>query len=148
VFKKIVVPLDGSDVAECALEGIKRVTGEGGEVVLLRVIEPPDNFVSAQISPDMLRKAEKQAASASTKYLDSVAERLQAMGVNVRTEVIWGRPAEGIVDYARGKKADLIILSTHGRSGLGRLAFGSVADKVMRTASLPVLIVRPMDQKC
>ena len=148
MFNKIVVPLDGSDVAECALEGIKRVTGEGGEVVLLRVIEPPDNFVSAQISADQLRKAEKMAASESNKYLTAVAERLQAMGVNAKSEVIWGRPAEGIVDYARGKKADLIIISTHGRSGLGRLAFGSVADRVMRTATMPVLIVRPMDKKC
>jgi nucleotide-binding universal stress UspA family protein len=143
VFKKVVVPLDGSDVAESALEIIRRVIGEGSEVVLLRVIEPPDNFVSAQISPDMLRKAEQLAASESNKYLAGVAARLQAKGVNTRGEVVWGRAAEGIVDYAQTKQADLIIISTHGRSGLGRLAFGSVADKVIRTASLPVLVVRP-----
>jgi nucleotide-binding universal stress UspA family protein len=146
VFKKVVVPLDGSAVAESALEIISRVIGESSEVVLLRVIEPPDHFLSAQISPDMLRKAEQLAASESNKYLAGVAARLQALGVNTRGEVIWGRAADGIMDYARTKQADLIIISTHGRSGLGRLAFGSVAEKVIRTASLPVLVVRPGDK--
>jgi nucleotide-binding universal stress UspA family protein len=147
VFRKIVVPLDGSNLAECALDGIKRVTGEGSEVVLLRVIEPPDSFVSASISADMLRKAEQLAAADSNKYLAEVAARLKAMGINARGEAIWGRAAEGIVDYARNKQADLILISTHGRSGLGRLAFGSVAEKVIRTANLPVLVVRPSDNK-
>jgi len=77
------------------------------------------------------------------QYLDRIATGIQAEGLQVQTEVFIGSPARSILDYARDHAVDLIALETHGRSGAARLVRGSVADKIVRGAGVPVLLHRP-----
>ena len=133
---KILVPLDGSTLAESALWKPAELAN-GGTVSLLRAAEahtlPGADPVDAQVSA--VREAEE--------YLGSVVNRLQGKGVkNVETHVWYGPPASAIVEAAQVQKADLIVMSTHGRSGVGRLILGSVAESVLRGTRTPILVVR------
>jgi len=94
---------------------------------------PPRRFVA-----ETFGKKEKQA----DKYLGIIAEKLEAKGLKVHTEVLFWPPAEAIAAYAEQNGADIIVMSSHGRSGLSRWAHGSVADKVLRASCVPVLMVR------
>jgi nucleotide-binding universal stress UspA family protein len=135
-FDKVLVPLDGSTLAEAALWKAAEMA-DGGTVSLLRAAEahtlPGADPVDAQVTA--VREAEE--------YLASAAKRLRATGVkNVETHVWYGPPASAIVEAAQAQKADLIVMSTHGRSGLGRLVLGSVAESVLRGTRAPILVVR------
>jgi nucleotide-binding universal stress UspA family protein len=88
--------------------------------------------------PEATGKKEKQAQ----RYLDRVAKTLTTKGINVSTEVLLWKPAEAIVGYAKQYGCDLIVMASHGRSGPSRWAHGSVADKVLRSSCIPVLMVR------
>jgi nucleotide-binding universal stress UspA family protein len=77
------------------------------------------------------------------QYLAKIEKRLRDSGLNVRSEVLIGKPAETIVQYASENRASLIVMSTHGRSGPGRWVFGSVAEKVLHGVTTPILLVRP-----
>ena len=85
-----------------------------------------------------LGKMQRQAQ----RYLDRIAKGLEAKGINVRTEVLLGKPAEEIASFAEQNGADIIAMSSHGRSGPSRWAYGSVADRVLRASCIPVLMVR------
>ena len=145
MYKKILVPLDGSDLAECALAHVKAIASGCyvPEVVLLGVHEPlpTDGIMYAQLGDGWQDEFRKKRHSGTKQYLDNVAADLRNSGINVFTEVVEGTPAEAILDYAKKKNVDLIIMSTHGRSGVVRWAMGSVTDKVMRHAVVPVLAV-------
>jgi nucleotide-binding universal stress UspA family protein len=147
MYSKILVPLDSSELAECSLEHVKRNTSTNGasEVILLRVVEPTNSNDAAAWAQAgyMLADVERKNKDIAKKYLSQVEERLRSEGISARAEVIEGRAAESIIDYAEQNKVDLIIMSTHGRSGISRFAFGSVADKVARHSPIPVLIVSP-----
>lgn len=137
---KILVPLDGSTLAEAALPKALELVGEnpGASLLLLRAAEafalPGSDPTEAQI--EVVREAEN--------YLDSVAARLGEGGAGrVRTSVWYGPAAHAIVEAAHVTKADLIVMSTHGRSGLGRLMLGSVAESVLRGTRTPILLLRP-----
>ena len=93
---------------------------------------------SQQLVPEATGKKEKQAQ----RYLDRVAKTLTTKGINVGTEVLLWKPAEAIVGYAKQYGCDLIVMASHGRSGPSRWAHGSVADKVLRSSCIPVLMVR------
>jgi nucleotide-binding universal stress UspA family protein len=134
---KIMVPLDGSRLAEVALPEAFDFGRRGAMVLLLRAAEgtrlpaadPTDSQVAA------VREAEG--------YLASMAARARNAGVSkVETSVWYGPPAESIIDAARARGIDLIIMSTHGRSGLGRLVLGSVAETVLRGTTTPILLLR------
>ena len=134
---KILVPLDGSTLAEAALWKAIDLAGPDATVSLLRAAEahtmPGADPVDAQVVA--VREAEE--------YLGGVARRLADAGVRkVETHVWYGAPAGAIVEAARVQKADLITMSTHGRSGLGRLILGSVAEAVLRGTTTPILVVR------
>jgi nucleotide-binding universal stress UspA family protein len=163
MYKKILVPLDGSKLAECALphvEGLAKACNTG-EVVLVSVTERVQGFrvlegedqeisrpgggllepsqpVSPRFIPEAFGKKEKQAQ----RYLARIAKNLAAKGLNVSTEVLLWKPAEAIVGYAEQSGCDLIVMATHGRSGISRWAYGSVADKVLRSSCIPVLMIR------
>ncbi len=144
MYRKILLPLDGSELAECALPHMEAVARgcEAADVILLRVVEPlnlPGDYV---ISPGDRERTEKEHRADAGKYLAQLKSRLDGKGLSLQTEVIEGRVAEGIVDYAAGHGVDLIVMATHGRSGISRWALGSVADRVVRLASVPVLMVR------
>jgi nucleotide-binding universal stress UspA family protein len=126
----MLVPLDGSKLAESVLphvEALAKQRGAKPEVVLVRAFEP--------LSTGPGREAPQQ-------YLSGIEQRLSAAGLTVRSEVLEGDPAKEIVDYANEKPINLVVMATHGRSGIGRWAYGSVADKVLRRASRPVFLVR------
>jgi len=135
---KILVPLDGSILAEAALSAACDFAArDGATISLLRAAEamprPGSDVVEAQVTA--VREAEE--------YLASVVRRLADRRITrVETHVWYGPPAAAIVEAAAVQKADLIVMSTHGRSGLGRLVLGSVAESVLRGTTAPILVVR------
>ncbi len=146
MYKKILVPLDGSEFSECSLEDIKELTADsrGIEVTLYRVLEPfPENLSKYNIGEGIRREAMKAAEADAKGYLSKLADRLKKAGLNVKIAVSEGRPADKILDYARDSAIELIVMTTHGRSGPSRFAFGSVAEKVIRNSTVPVLSISP-----
>lgn len=144
-YKKILVPLDGSRLAEQALEDVKAVVSENKTclIILIRVVEPLlPIYVKDSISAEHYKAAEEKLESEAKDYLMELAEELMRGGMRVEVELIVGGMAdEVILDYAKEKKVDLIVMSTHGRSGVARWIFGSVAQRVIRHSSVPVLLV-------
>jgi len=133
VYRKIVVPLDGSEIAESILPHVKDMAvAHQAEVILLRVLSATGVLPSA---------AEREAMEARN-YLSAVEERLKRQGVNARFTIRHGEDAAEIIDYAEVNDVDLIAMSSHGRSGVGRWIFGSVAEKVLRGTNKPILLVR------
>jgi len=137
MFKRILVPLDGSKLAEGIIPLVEELAKvHQGEVTLFRVAlahtfpgaDPTDHQVK------VTRNAEE--------YLNEVDAKLKGAGVNVNAVVCYGRDAEEIVRYAKDENMDLIAMSTHGRTGLGQFLLGSVASKVIHTATVPILLHR------
>ena len=145
MYRKILVPLDASDLAECSLVHVKAIAKglQVPEVVLLSVMEPVNPAVIGQANIGILRDAEKQVREVAEAYLAEVADDLKEAGVAAQGVVLSGRPDEEILDYVSKNQVDLIIMSTHGRSGVTRWLFGSVADRVIHHASVPVMVVSP-----
>jgi nucleotide-binding universal stress UspA family protein len=136
--KTVLVPLDGSSLAEEALAPASGFAHDGAALLILRAAEAP---ATPFTDPNEAQIAVIQEAEL---YLASVADRLRRVGVtNVETSVWYGAPVEGIAEAAQFRKVDLIVMSTHGRSGLGRLVLGSVAEGVVRATSIPILLLRP-----
>ena len=149
MFQKILVPLDGSKLAECALPYAEELAKgcNTEEVVLVSVterikgyrpIEDPSGALEQRLIPEAVGKKERQAQ----RYLGKIAKALEAKGIRARTEVLLGNPAEEIAIFAKYNSADVIVMSSHGRSGPSRWTHGSVADKIFRASCVPVLMVR------
>ena len=137
VFKRILVPLDGSIPAENAIGTATALAAGGATVMLLRAAEAHvlPGVDPTEMQVDVVREAEE--------CLARVAARLQRDGIkSVETSVWYGAPVSAIVDATQLRGADLIVMSTHGRSGLGRLILGSVAEAVLRSTTTPILLVR------
>lgn len=146
MYKKILAPLDGSELSECTLEHLKAIaTGcQIPEVVLLRVVEPlPHVYGDGGLPPGWHDEAQKKAEEFARDYLAKVAVSLKKEGISAETALVSGRAADAILDYAREHQVDLIIMSTHGRSGVTRWVMGGVADRVVRHSLVPVLTVSP-----
>jgi len=149
----ILVPLDGSKLAEVVLPYAKELgTRLNARITFLQVIRygmPADALegVTAATIEAMEEETEREVQAASD-YLSRLAGDWQAEGIDARWQVARvirlprGTPAPKIIDLAHSLGADLIAMSTHGRSGLGRVFFGSVADEVLREAGTPVLLIR------
>jgi nucleotide-binding universal stress UspA family protein len=147
MYKKILVTLDGSELSECVIPHLEKFRKgfPESEIILLRVVEPVDSTVAAHadvISPEQWKARENAMVVDAANYLTQVAGRLDQGGARVHSNVITGRVEDRITDYANEEKVDLIIMATHGRSGVSRWVRGSVADKVLRMAHIPVLMVR------
>jgi len=145
MYKKILAPLDGSGFSECSLEHVRTVAigCQVPEVVLLMVVEPIKTIAYAETSGDWVAEKEKHNQAEAEKYLSELAENLEGEGVVVQAAVVHGNPAEEILDYAKNNQVGLIVMSTHGRSGISRWAFGSVTDRILRHSAVPVLITPP-----
>jgi nucleotide-binding universal stress UspA family protein len=135
---KVLVPLDGSKLAESALADAVDLVAEGGVVVLVRAAEahvmPGMDPILAQI--DVVAEAER--------YLSALKTELEERGIrNLETHVWYGPPAASIIEAVSAYKADLIVMTTHGRSGVGRLIYGSVAESVLRGTTVPIFLRRP-----
>lgn len=150
MYRRILVPLDGSKLAECVLPHVA-VLAKGcntEEVILVSVTERLTGRTRAPEISELshttgevtlpVGKMERQAQ----RYLRRIAKKLQAKGITVQTKVLLGKPAEEIAAYAEDAGCELIVMASHGRSGLSRWAFGSVADKVFRASRIPILMVR------
>ena len=152
MYKKILVPLDGSKLAECALNHVKKLFqgSPGGEVVLLNaiVIEIPWRELNAEedghaINFDYNAFA-KTFMDESRRYLARVQNLLASEGIKVKTETIESNgPSHTITDYAQKNGVDLIVIATHGYTGMEKMMLGSIALKVLHESNVPVLLIRP-----
>jgi nucleotide-binding universal stress UspA family protein len=148
VFKQILIPLDGSALAEQILPyalALGRLTQ--AEYTLLQAIPPMVRAYGTELyGAGWDDQVLEQARTNARAYLDGVAAPLRAEGLRVRTVVVDEFPVGAILEYARAQAVDLIALATHGRSGVARWLLGGVADKVVRGATLPVLLYRPQSE--
>jgi nucleotide-binding universal stress UspA family protein len=145
MYSKILVPVDGSDTALVGLkEAIRLAKNQGGKLCLIHVVDELvldysyGSGVYAGTVIDSLREGGK-------KLLDDAQALVRQSGVEVESilvETIGGPAAASIVEQARSWKADLIVMGTHGRRGLRRLALGSDAEQVIRSSPVPILLVR------
>jgi nucleotide-binding universal stress UspA family protein len=151
LLQRVLIPLDGSELAEQILEPALELGGlMQAEYLLLRVVEPVpvlgydiSGFAMEDAEKPMLRQLEDEAQI----YLERVAERLRDRSLHVQTKVLVQPSVAGaILNEARAHASNLIALATHGRGGLARLLLGSVADKVLRGAATPVLVYRPLNK--
>jgi nucleotide-binding universal stress UspA family protein len=150
MFERILVPLDGSKVGEAALSVIEQLVSRcvpvvKVEITLLGVITLLRHWVvvgeaSAPVSytEDELKLIRQRVMD----YLNQTAESMKTRGLTIKTMVTSGNAADEILKAADEIHADLIAMSTHGRSGWRRLAFGSITDKVLHSSKIPVLMVR------
>ena len=150
MYERILVPLDGSKIGEAALPYVEELVTKllpktKVEVTLLQVLSSLTYYVIAgEASPPVPYTEEEIAllGKQAMDYLNQAGETLSGKGVVVTTKVVMGNAAEEIIRAADETNADLVAMSTHGRSGLSRWAFGSVADRVLRGGSKPVLVIR------
>src|SRR5919202_3071227 len=148
MFQQIMVPLDGSELAERALPCAERLAvATGATLHLVHVVElaPPLTwpFAPAYLPGSVYDDVVAQETQQATAYLDKMRERVAASGVHVRTEQMVGLAAPSLLDYECDAGIDLVVMSSHGRSGMARFALGSVADRLLRHGGAPVLLVRP-----
>lgn len=144
-YKKIVVPIDGSGWSERAIPhavDIARISN--GEIILLHVLKPPLHEYADSLALSGNDEQINHIRESIKQKLLALRSQLRSEGVNCRVQVIEAvGVAAQIEDYVKDEKADLVVMSTHGRSGLGRFVFGSVAHKVMHSVDIPVLLIRP-----
>jgi nucleotide-binding universal stress UspA family protein len=170
MYRRILVTLDGSKLSEAVLPLLEQfVTGTDASVTILRVAELPEHTtVGASKAPESLasvgagpgtisgpvrRLVETRGQAVGRVrdevegYLEEKARALRAKGIEVESANRLGHPAEEIIDYATSHEVDVIMMSTHGRSGLGQVLFGSIARRVLSSGVKPVLLVRPGAEK-
>lgn len=146
--RKILVLLDGSELAESVLPHVETLAKQQGpdlvDIVLLGVCEamPVAAYYYSTVPidwEDYIARCKRE----DEQYLSKIEKRLKDTGLKAHPELLMGKPADAIIDYVSKKPVDLIVMSTHGRSGLGRWVFGSVAEKILHGTSTPIFLVRP-----
>ena len=160
MYQRIVVPLDGSPLAEAVLpHAVALAQALGAEIHLVEVVPLETELVNmgfmdpgylgALAIPDMesLTRAMEGRASQANQYLQAKAAELQQQGLRTHTAILRGDPAGQVIQYAGEGDAALITISSHGRSGISRIVFGSVAGKVVRHAGIPVLVITPREKE-
>jgi nucleotide-binding universal stress UspA family protein len=148
MYEKIMVPLDGSELAECVLPHVEGfIKGcHVSNVVFVRVVEP----ITAPVGNVYIGREESRERESTRKsdvkdyldYLNQIVDRLKHEGTELHSEVLVGRVADSLADYTEKNDIDLILIATHGRSGVTRWVRGSIADKILRSSNAPVLMVR------
>lgn len=166
-YTKILVPLDGSELAAQALPRAEELAREtGAQLILLRVLETSTSFLTALptaggpgmgsgtglntigvVAINRDDAGHQQILDDAKESLDDLAASLRHRKVAAEAEIDTGDPATQIVDYAATHAVDLIVMSSHGRTGLARLTHGSVASKVRQAATCEVMVVRPVFSK-
>ena len=146
MYKRILLPLDGSKVAEQALpHAIAQAENFQAQLILLKVLEflPKERSLSGKLVKD----AYELTITDAQEYLAGMAGRVQEYDLRVRVATVEGRPHAEIIQFAEANKVDLIVMCTRGHSGISRWLMGSVADRVIRGASVPVLLVHAKENK-
>ena len=143
-YKHILIPLDGSELAELALDDALTIAHlSQAEVTLFHVVPPLESGIIMDFNhPIYVDQQWSSQKLLALEYLNKVYKRLGNNSTKIRKVVETGPAAETIIDYAHQHPIDLIVMSTHGRSGLKRWVYGSIADKVLRAAGVPVLLIR------
>jgi len=153
--RTLLVPLDGSDRAETVLPHVEALARQHAiepvTVTLIRVCDPPiaPSYYSPELSGvplnwgEFMEQEMTRCKHAATEYLTGITRRLEDQGVKVESEVLVGKAADEIIDYAGKNPFSILILSTHGRSGLSRLVYGSVAESILLAVSNPILLTKP-----
>ena len=150
MYSKIMVPLDGSELAECVLPHVAAIaTGcKIATVVFVRVIDPGTVSASLPAQGELgaqeknRRQTEAHRKENAETYLKKIIETVDLENAALRYEVLEGRVADTLADWAEKNEVDLIVIASHGRSGIGRWVMGSVADRIMRSVCIPVLMIR------
>jgi nucleotide-binding universal stress UspA family protein len=150
-YTKILLTLDGSELALLALPHARAMAQSfSAELILLQVIEDLTakqlHYVPSELLVDVERYSAKQLQSAvedAQQELDALVAQLHAESIPARSIVKVGEAAATIIDFAATENVDLIVMSTHGRTGLARWVYGSVAEKVSQAAPCPTLLIRP-----
>ncbi len=170
--KTILIPLDGSPFSLQIIESVKQfLPPEAHSIILLKVEAEPIGLVAGPAQPasaagssyvstyhshqDALRahhpiyasQEEESTTSVVRGEMQSAMKQLSAWGYSVELAVRFGEPVEEIVHFAESRKIDLVAMTTHGRSGLRRILFGSVAAELVRRVDLPILLLRPVAQR-
>jgi len=145
MYKKIVVTLDGSKLAECVFPHVKALaeTCAVKQIVFVRVVEPLQPFSeSFALSESMIKKISVEHEQEAKKYLKEVLEKNKFEGIDVQAQVLVGKIPESIIKFVKKHNMQLILIATHGRSGIGIFMLGSIADRILRSSPVPVLMVR------
>jgi nucleotide-binding universal stress UspA family protein len=141
---RILAPTDFSDLSKQGLKSaLELAQSFGAKLLLIHVVEPPpypvEGILPSPLDSTLLDDLERQANQEISKMLAN----MQGSAVEVEGRVVVGVPYRKIVEVAEEEKADLLVVTTHGRTGLVHLVMGSVAEKIVRTAPCPVLTIRP-----
>jgi nucleotide-binding universal stress UspA family protein len=146
MYNNILVPLDGSTLAECVLPHVESLVkgGQTKSVTFIRVVEPVYLPGGGEFAFSHLdhQKIEAEAFAQAQEYIKKVVDQSQYTGVNIQEKVIQGKVADSLSEYAEKNNVDLIVIATHGRSGISRWVWGSVADRILRSVHVPVLMIR------
>jgi nucleotide-binding universal stress UspA family protein len=150
MYRKIMVPLDGSELAECVLPHVQAIaTGcKAAGVVFVRVIPPihlQANVPAEGIlgfNEEKFEQMEAQRKQTADAYLKKIVESTRIEGADLSYEVLEGSVSTTLSHWAEDNKVDLIVIASHGRSGISRWVYGSVADRLLRSACVPVLMIR------
>lgn len=148
MINRILVPLDGSRIAECVLPYAEEMGQKlGAEVVLVSITDRVKAFMpledlSARYGVKMIPETVCSIEDQAGQYLDAVKQKLEKKGVRVSREIICGKTAEEITVFADTQRIDLVIMSSHGRSGPSKLTHGKVAQEVLKKVKAPVMIIK------
>lgn len=139
----VVFPTDFSDLSLKALPLARRMAAVlDAELHCVYAVEEPHIYATLDMGPVAIPTAEELAASAESRLQSFVADQVKGLDHTVHASVLTGRPAEEIANYARKVNADMIVMTTHGHSGVKHVILGSTTEAVLRHASCPVLSVR------
>ncbi|HET9392445.1 MAG TPA: universal stress protein [Candidatus Rubrimentiphilum sp.] len=143
MFKQIIVPIDGSDCAEKAIEVAAVLAKEqGATCTVCMVVDIAQAAGLGFATPELVSGWLKTVQTQAEVVVLEAAARLMVKGVPAKTEVVEGHPTDAILQVAKKHRGDIIVMGSHGRTGLRRLFLGSVAESVLRSADIPVLVVR------
>lgn len=144
MIKRIVVPLDGSKVAEAVLPHVQDLAKAlGAELVLVRAIHQGGLIQGRYVlSPEPAKLLAQEMERSALRYLDRVRADLEKVGIKTRSVVVTGPVPESIIDWASHNNADLIALTSHGLGRAARWVFGSVADRLLQSSPVPLLVIR------
>ncbi|MEK7214634.1 MAG: universal stress protein [Chloroflexota bacterium] len=147
MYERIVVPLDGSTLAESVLPYVEALVKGGGATLLLVQVNESDIGGESPAHQQLLNKMSEQRTTFGRAYLTHIARRLKDRGIQATGELLQGRVAGAVAKYAVEQKADLVAMSTHGRTGLARWRYGSVANELRQMLPLPLLLLHAEEEQ-
>ena len=150
MYNKIMVPLDGSELAECALPHVEAITTgcKITNVVFVRVVEPIQLPARLPAQGELgfqekdRREIDEQRNITAEAYLEKIVQKTALGGAAASYEVLAGNVSETLANWAEQNDVDLIIIASHGRSGVSRWVMGSVADRILRYVCVPIMMIR------